>query len=227
MGDKKLKKFKKHGFDGLLVVIEGTDGSGKSTQVNMLKKHIQNKGFGCMLSEWKTSRLISDVITEAKEKNLLNATTFSLLYAADYADRLENTIIPALKAGNVVVLDRYIYTAYVRDSVRGHDINWVKNLYDYAPVPDLVFYLDMPVEKLLKRMIGTSGLDYFESGRDIGISTDIYNSFEIYQKRCLEEYKKLEHEYNFITLDGNLSKDKIHSQISEKIDELLDLGIVK
>lgn len=210
-----------HGYEGLLIVVEGTDGAGKSTQVKMLDKFIQNQGFGCMISEWKTSRLISEVINNAKERNLLNATTFSLLYAADYADRLENVIIPALKAGFVVLLDRYTYTAYVRDSVRGHDINWVKNLYDYAPKPDLVFYLKMPVDKLLKRMIGADGLDYFESGRDIGLSSDIYNSFEIYQTKCLAEYEKLEKEYNFITLDGTLSKEEIHKSIKSEVKKLL------
>ncbi len=210
-----------HGYEGLLIVVEGTDGAGKSTQVKMLDKFIQNQGFGCMISEWKTSRLISEVINNAKERNLLNATTFSLLYAADYADRLENVIIPALKAGFVVLLDRYTYTAYVRDSVRGHDINWVKNLYDYAPKPDLVFYLKMPVDKLLKRMIGADGLDYFESGRDIGLSSDIYNSFEIYQTKCLAEYEKLEKEYNFITLNGTLSKEEIHKSIKSEVKKLL------
>ena len=145
----KKNNFKKHGYDGLLIVVEGTDGSGKSTQVNLLKKYIENEGYGCMLSEWKTSRLISDVINEAKDKNLLNATTFSLLYAADYTDRLENEIIPALKAGFVVLMDRYIYTAYVRDSVRGHDIKWVKELYSFAPKPDLVFYLNVAPDILI------------------------------------------------------------------------------
>ncbi len=222
-----MSNYKKHGYDGLLIVIEGTDGSGKSTQVNMLKEYIENTGYACMLSEWKTSRLISDVINEAKERNLLNATTFSLLYAADYADRLENTIIPALQAGFIVVLDRYTYTAYVRDSVRGHDINWVKKLYDYAPTPDLVFYLKMPVDKLLKRMIGTGGLDYFESGRDIGISTDVYKSFEIYQTRCLEEYDKLKDEYNFISIDGDKSIDEVHAKIKKEVEKVLNLGIVK
>lgn len=210
-----------HGYEGLLIVVEGTDGAGKSTQVKMLDKFVQNQGFGCMISEWKTSRLISEVINNAKERNLLNATTYSLLYAADYADRLENVIIPALKAGFVVILDRYTYTAYVRDSVRGHDINWVKNLYDYAPKPDLVFYLKMPVDKLLKRMIGADGLDYFESGRDIGLSSDIYNSFEIYQTKCLAEYEKLEKEYDFITLDGTLSKEEIHKSIKSEVKKLL------
>ena len=192
-----------HGYDGLLIVIEGTDGSGRSSQVNLLSQYIKNKCYGCTVSQWKTSRLISGVINEAKEKNMLNTTTYSLLYAADYTDRLENEIIPALKAGFVVLMDRYIYTAYVRDSVRGHNIEWVKNLYEFAPEPDLVFYLNVPVDILIKRLIAKNGgLDYFEAGRDIGLSTDIYNSFEIYQKRCLLEYKKLIKEYNFIELDG-------------------------
>ena len=175
-----MNKSINHGFDGLLIVVEGTDGAGKSTHVNMLAQYIKDKCYGCTVSEWKTSRLISGVINEAKERNMLNTTTFSLLYAADYTDRLENEIIPALKAGFVVLMDRYIYTAYVRDSVRGHDINWVKNLYSFAPKPDLVFYLDVPVETLIKRLIAKNGaLDYFESGRDIGLSTDIYKSFEM------------------------------------------------
>ena len=178
-----MTKFKtKHGYEGLLIVIEGTDGSGKSTQLELLKKYLQAQSYGVMVSEWKTSRLIADVIDDAKERNLLNATTFSLLYAADFVDRLENQIIPALKSGFIVLLDRYYYTALARDVVRGQDIEWVKNLYDYAPEPDLVFYLDMPVDVLLKRIIGTTGLNYYESGRDIGFSTDFYKSFEIYQQ---------------------------------------------
>ena len=126
-----------------------------------------------------------------------------------------------------MLLDRYVYTAYVRDSVRGHDINWVKKLYEFAPEPDLVFYLKMPTDKLIKRLIASGGLDYFESGRDIGLSTDIYKSFEIYQKRCLDEYKKLEKEYNFIVLDGTKSKEEIHTSIKNKLKEVLDTGIVK
>ena len=223
-----MKKTKTHGYDGLLVVIEGTDGAGKSTQVNMLSDYIKNRGFGCTVSEWKTSRLISGVINDAKERNMLNTTTYSLLYAADYADRLESEIIPALKAGIVVLMDRYIYTAYVRDSVRGHDIKWIKELYSFAPQPDLVFYLNVPTQTLIKRLIAKNGvLDYFESGRDIGLSTDIYKSFEIYQKRCLEEYKELKEECNFITIDGEKPIEEIHSIIKARVQKLLDTGAVK
>ena len=217
-----------HGYDGLLIVIEGTDGSGKSTQVNLLSQYIIDRCYGCTVSEWKTSRLISGIINEAKEKNMLNTTTYSLLYAADYTDRLENEIIPALKAGFVVLMDRYIYTAYVRDSVRGHDINWVKNLYSFAPKPDLVFYLNVSPDILIKRLIAKNGaLDYFESGRDIGLSTDIYNSFEIYQKRCLDEYKKLIKEYHFIELEGTKSQDEIHQKIKNEVEKLLNSGEIK
>lgn len=217
----------KHGYDGLLIVIEGTDGSGKSTQIEKLKRWIEDQSYGAMVSEWKTSRFIADAIDEAKERNLLNATTFSLLYAADFADRLETTILPALKAGFVVLLDRYTYTAYARDVVRGHNPKWLEKLYDYAPEPDLVFYLNVPVEMLLKRIIGTTGLDYWESGRDIGLSSDFYKSFQIYQSKCLEEYQKMAEKYNFITIDGTLSVKDIHRTIISEVKSLLDTGALK
>ena len=222
-----MAQFKtKHGYEGLLVVIEGTDGSGKSTQLELLKKSIQAKSYGVMVSEWKTSRLIAGVIDDAKERNLLNATTYSLLYAADFADRLENTIIPALKSGFIVLLDRYYYTALARDVVRGQDIEWVKNLYDYAPEPDLIFYLDMPVDVLLKRIIGTTGLNYYESGRDVGFSTDFYKSFEIYQNKCLQQYEKMKSEYNFISIDGTKSVEEIHAIMNKEVQRILDSGVL-
>ena len=216
----------KHGYEGLLIVIEGTDGSGKSTQLELLKKYIQAQSYGVMVSEWKTSRLIANVIDDAKDRNLLNATTYSLLYAADFADRLENQIIPALKSGFIVLLDRYYYTALARDVVRGQDIEWVKNLYDYAPEPDLVFYLDMPVDVLLKRIIGTTGLDFYESGRDVGFSTDFYKSFEIYQNKCLEQYNWMKSEYNFKSIDGTLPIKTIHNIMSDEVQKILDSGIL-
>ena len=219
-----MVKYKsKHGYEGLLIVIEGTDGSGKSTQIGRLKRWIEDQSYGVMVSEWKTSKFIADAINDAKERNLLNATTFSLLYAADFADRLEQVIIPALKAGFVVILDRYVYTAYARDVVRGHNIDWLKNLYDYAPEPDMVFYLDVPVEILLKRIIGTTGLDYWESGRDIGLSNDFYTSFQIYQNKCIDEYHKMIKEYGFISLDGTLSEKEIHKKIISEVKNILEI----
>ncbi len=221
------KKYKtKSGYEGLLIVIEGTDGSGKSTQLELLKRSIQDKSYGVMVSEWKTSRLIAGVIDDAKDRNLLNATTYSLLYAADFADRLENQIIPALKSGFVVLLDRYYYTALARDVVRGQDIEWVKNLYEYAPEPDLVFYLDMPVDVLLKRIIGTTGLNYYESGRDVGFSTDFYKSFQIYQQKCLDEYNNMKSEYNFKSIDGTLSIEEIHKIMNDEVQKILDSGVL-
>lgn len=221
------KKYKtKNGYEGLLIVIEGTDGSGKSTQLELLKRSIQDKSYGVMVSEWKTSRLIANVIDDAKERNLLNATTYSLLYAADFADRLENQIIPALKSGFVVLLDRYYYTALARDVVRGQDIDWVKNLYDYAPEPDLIFYLDMPVDVLLKRIIGTTGLNYYESGRDVGFSTDFYKSFKIYQQKCLDEYNNMKSAYNFKSIDGTMSIGEIHKIMNDEVQKILDSGVL-
>ena len=217
---------KKHDYDGLLIVIEGTDGSGKSTQLELLKRAIQDQSYGVIVSEWKTSRLIANVIDDAKERNLLNATTYSLLYAADFADRLENKIIPALKSGFIVLLDRYYYTALARDVVRGQNMEWVKNLYEYAPDPDLIFYLDMPVDVLLKRIIGTTGLDFYESGRDVGFSTDFYKSFEIYQNKCLEQYNKMKDVYNFISIDGTKSINEIHTIMKSEVKKILNLGVV-
>ena len=206
----KAKFKKKHDYEGLLIVIEGTDGSGKSTQLELLKRALQDQSYGVIVSEWKTSRLIANVIDDAKERNLLNATTYSLLYAADFADRLENQIIPALKSGFVVLLDRYYYTALARDVVRGQDIEWVKNLYDYAPEPDLIFYLDMPVDILLKRIY----------------TTDFYKSFEIYQNKCLEQYNKMKQEYNFISIDGTKSVDEIHKVMKSEVQKILKSGIL-
>ena len=170
---------------------------------------------------------MSKAIDQAKEKNLLNAYTFSLLYASDFADRLEYIILPALKAGLVVLTDRYTFTAYARDVVRGVSPEWIRRLYDFAPEPDLVFYLKMPVESLLKRIIGTSGLDYYESGRDIGLSTDFYESFKIYQRKIFLEYSKMEREFDFETIDGTFSVDEIQNKMRKKVKYFLDEGIVR
>ena len=216
----------KHGYPGLLVVVEGTDASGRTIQIERLREWLTFESYGVMVSEWKTSKLMAGVIDQAKEKNLLNANTFSLLYASDFADRLENVIVPALKAGLIVLADRYTYTAYARDVVRGVSPHWVRKLYDFAPEPDLVFYLKMPVDALLRRIIATSGLDYYESGRDIGLSTDFYESFKLYQRRILAEYAKMTDENNFITVNGNKSINAIQLKIRSKVHDILQSGVI-
>lgn len=217
---------KKHEYPGLLIVVEGTDAAGKSTQIERLREWLAIESYGVMVSEWKTSKLMPGVIDQAKERNLLNANTFSLLYACDFTDRLERNIIPALKAGLIVLMDRYIYTGFARDVVRGVQPDWVRNVYNFAPQPDMVFYLEMPVKALLKRIIASTGLDYYESGRDIGLSTDFYESFKLYQTKILEEYSHMTEEFGFVGLDGNLPVPVIHNQIKEKIKELINSGAI-
>lgn len=216
----------KHGYPGLLIVIEGTDGAGRSAQTERLREWLAVESYGVVVSQWKTSKLMAKVIDTAKEKNLLNAYTFSLLYASDFADRLEKNIIPALQAGLIVLADRYTYTAFARDVVRGVSPKWARKLYDYAPEPDFVFYLKMPVETLLKRIISGSGLNYYESGRDIGLSTDFYESFKIYQRKIISEYSSMEKEFGFMTVDGTLKIDTIQNKLRAKVKDLLETGVL-
>ena len=217
----KLNKVK-HDYNGALVVIEGTDASGKSTQIDLLKRHLEGKGYGVVVSEWKSSELIASVIDDAKERNLFNANTFSLMYASDFAFRLENQVLPSLEAGFIVLMDRYTYTAYARDVVRGVKPAWVRKLYNYAPAPDMTFYIDIPVDTILKRIIASKNFDYYEAGRDIGLSTDFYDSFKMYQTKIMEEYAQMSKEYDFIKINGNDSIEDIHKVIKQNTMDLIN-----
>jgi dTMP kinase len=210
-----------HPYLGKLVVIEGTDGVGRSTQAQMLQHWLEVEGYGVVATEWKSSELVSPVIDKAKSKNALNTITFSLLYATDLADRLHNIIIPALKAGLTVIADRYFYTALARDVVRGADPAWVRKLYGFAIEPDLVIYLQMPLELLLRRIITTrGGLDFYESGRDIGMSTDLYQSFKLYQSQILEEYEHMAEEFNFKVFSSEEPADVVQKQLRAVLERL-------
>lgn len=211
-----------HPYPGKLIVIEGTDGVGRSTQAELLKNWLAVEGYGAILTEWKSSELIFRVIDKAKSKNALNTITFSLLYATDLADRLHNLIIPALRAGLVVIADRYYYTAFARDVVRGADPAWVRKLYGFAVEPDLIFYLKMPLESLLRRIITTrGGLDFYESGRDIGMSTDLYQSFKLYQSQILFEYEHMVGEYNFRVVNAGDPIDVVQKGLRSAVRSLL------
>jgi dTMP kinase len=212
-----------HPYPGKLVVIEGTDGVGRSTHAALLQHWLEVEGYGVVLTEWKSSELISRVIDKAKSKNALNTITFSLLYATDLADRQAHSILPALKAGLTVITDRYYYTAFARDVVRGADPAWVRKLYGFALEPDLVFYLKMPLEALLRRIITTrGGLDFYESGRDIGMSTDLYQSFKLYQSKILTEYERMVEEYNFKVIAADEDIDAVQKTLRSMVSELLN-----
>lgn len=211
-------------YPGKLIVIEGTDGVGRTTHAELLKKWLEIEGYGVAVSEWKSSNLIAQAIDKAKSKNALNTITFSLLYATDLADRLNKEIIPALKAGFFVIVDRYYYTAFARDIVRGADPNWVKKIYNFAPEPDLIFYLRMNLDDLLKRIIkARGGLDFYESGRDIGMSTDLYQSFKLYQSKVLGEYERMIVEANFNVIDAGDSIEAVQKELRKVVKPILKL----
>ncbi len=207
---------------GKLIVLEGTDGVGRSTHCELLQNWLAVEGHGVTRTEWKSSQLISKVIDKAKDKNALNTITFSLLYATDLAERLNNIILPALQAGLIVIADRYYYTAFARDVVRGADPAWVRKLYGFAVEPDLVFYLKVPLEPLLRRIITTrGGLDFYESGRDIGMSTDLYQSFKLYQSQIVYEYERMAEEYDFHMINSSDPIDQVQKSLRKEIGKLV------
>ena len=183
------------GYPGKIIAIEGTDGVGRSTQIAMLREWLEVQGYGVIETGWTRSELMQPTIELAKASNTLNKLTFVLLYATDFADRLEKEIIPALKAGFIVLSDRYIYTAMARAGVRGVDKTWIRNLYGFAIAPHLIFYLKIDEKTLIKRVLQSRGMDYWESGMDLKLGDDIYESFRAYQRSLLKEYSSMAEEY--------------------------------
>lgn len=201
---------KKHDYPGKLFIVEGIDGSGKSTQIALLKKWLESQGLSVFFTEWNSSDLVKETTREGKKKNLLTPTTFSLLHAADFADRLNYQIIPPLKAGMIVLADRYAYTAFARDVVRGVNPEWVRNLYGFAVKPDISFYFDVPIQVACERILGgRSQIKFHEAGMDLGLSSDTKDSFRIFQSKILDEYKKMIGEFLFTPLDAT---QEIHEQ---------------
>jgi len=201
---------KKHEYPGKLIIVEGIDGSGKSTQIALLKKWLDSQGFSVFFTEWNSSDLVKETTRESKKKNLLTPTTFSLLHATDFADRLNYQIIPPLKAGMIVLADRYAYTAFARDVVRGVSPVWVRNLYSFAVKPDLAFYFDVPIQIACDRILsGRAELKFHEAGMDLGLAGDPRDSFRIFQSRILEQYKSMIDEFSLTPIDATL---EIHDQ---------------
>jgi len=207
---------------GKLIVVEGADGSGRSTQIAMLVEGLEGSGHATVQVGLKRSTLVSEELDRAQEGNILSRTTLSLFYATDFADQLENIILPALKAGFIVLADRYIYTLMARDMVRGMDEAWLKNVYGIALEPDAVFYLNVPPEELVQRNFAKNmALDYWESGMDIGLSRDMFDSFMQYQRAVEKTFRHLQTTYGFTILDGMRSPDAIHMELRKKTSAVL------
>ncbi len=192
-----------HPFPGKLFVVEGIDGSGKTTQLGLLEKWLSAAGHPVFVTEWNSSPLVKAATKAGKKKNALTPTTFSLLHATDFADRLTYKIVPPLKAGMIVLADRYAYTAFARDVARGVDRQWVRDLYGFAVRPDVAFYFHVPVEVALERLVARRmKLKYYESGMDLGLSSDPAESFRTFQGRVLTEYDQIAPEYGLEVIDG-------------------------
>lgn len=209
-------------LQGRLIVVEGADGSGRSTQIARLVDWLETGGHPTVQVGLKRSSLVSKELEQAQEGNILSRTTLSLFYATDFADQLENMILPALKAGFIVLADRYIHTLMARDLVRGMDDKWLKNLYGIALVPDAVFYLSVEPEELVQRNLSKSAtLDYWESGMDLGLSRDMFDSFLKYQTAMAGAFLKLKKDYEFDTVDANRSVNSVTKELRKKIGALL------
>lgn len=207
---------------GTLIVIEGADGSGRSTQIDLLRDWLEGHGYATVPVGLKRSMLVGGALEEAKQGNILSPTTLSLFYATDFADQLENVMIPALRAGFVVLADRYIYTLMARDIVRGADRDWIRAVYGIALVPDAVFYLNVSPKTLAERNFKKSGmLDYWESGMDIQRSGDMYECFIRYQRKIQKEFQLMQKFYGFETLNGNRSSQTISRELMAKIEMML------
>jgi dTMP kinase len=207
---------------GKLFIVEGIDGSGKSTQLDLLSKWLIGQGYCVAFSEWNSSPLVKATTKVGKKKQMLTPTSFSLIHAADLADRLERQILPPLKAGAIVLADRYIYTAFGRDVARGVPSKWVRQVYGFAVIPTVAFYFRVPLEESLRRILaGRPKLKYYEAGLDAGLSEDPYESFALFQGRILEEYDKMVDEFGLTIIDATLPLVKQQEIVREIIKPLL------
>ncbi|MEC7882780.1 MAG: thymidylate kinase [Verrucomicrobiota bacterium] len=228
---KLTKKFFGHNLPGVkaqeltgkLIVIEGADGSGRSTQIKLLVDWLEAKGYATTQVGLKRSNLASEELDRAKNGNILNRTTLSLFYATDFTDQLENIIIPSLRAGFVVLADRYIYTLMARDLVRGLDDKWVRNLYSIALKPDAVFYLKLSPEKLIQRnFMKNHTLDYWESGMDLGLSKDMFDSFVQYQQLLSNKFDVMRKSFDFTIVDSDQSVEDLNRELRSHTKKIIN-----
>lgn len=219
------KTFAELGFPGRLIAVEGLDGSGKSTQIYLFKRWLELQGLKVFFSEWNSSDLVKSATSKGKKRELLSPSTFSLIHATDFADRYERQLVPLLRAGYLVLCDRYIFTAFARDTVRGCPPEWVRGIYNFAALPDLTFFFKADLEVSLNRILdGRPQLKYFEAGMDLHLSNDPYDSFRIFQGRILEQYLAMSTEFNFLLMDANQPIEAQQSIVRELIAAKIDLS---
>ena len=209
---------------GWLIVIEGTDGVGRTTHVNLLRSYLERLGYAVAETGFNRSDLAGRGISRAKQGNTLGSNAFNLFYATDFADRLEQQIVPALRSGFVMITDRYLYSLIARAIVRGADPDWIKKVFAFALRPDAVFYLRIDVPELVPRVLASGGFDYWESGMDLPMGEDLYESFIRYQKRVIEELDALAREYDFHTIDATRPADEISEELFAHVSRLLQGG---
>jgi dTMP kinase len=221
-GNDGIPYLKETEMKGRLVVIEGPDASGRSTQIGNLIIHLEASGHAVLNTGLRRSDLIAPGLLEAKRNFAIGKKTLSLFYAADFADQLENKIVPALRAGYIVLADRYIFTLIARDSVRGISRTWSHNLFGFAIIPDLVYYLNVNPTTLVHRVFAkNSSLDYYESGADMGLSEDMFESFLKYQAMLGKEFSRMQKKYGLVPIDGNRNPEEIHRDLRARIDKFL------
>lgn len=220
-----MQKFADLGYPGRLIAVEGLDGSGKSTQIFLLKRWLEMQGLKVFFSEWNSSALVKSATSKGKKQNLLTPTTFSLIHATDFADRYERQLVPLLKAGYIVLCDRYIFTAYARDVVRGCPPEWVRGVYNFAALPDLTFFFKASLDVSLSRILeNRPTLKHHEAGMDLNLSPDPYESFRIFQGRIFEQYLSLSTEFGFLVMDANQRIEEQQGLVRRLVSTHIDLG---
>ena len=231
-----MKRFESYGvglpgvelsdLSGWLVVIEGTDGVGRTTHVDRLRAHLERLGYAVAETGLTRSDLASRGIRRAKQGNTLGSNAYNLFYATDFADRLEHQIIPALRSGFVMLTDRYVYSLIARAIVRGADPDWIKQVYSFSLKPDATFYLRIDVDDLVPRVLHQGGFDYWESGMDLPMGEDFYDSFINYQGRVISELDHLAQEYEFDTIDARRPVDEIAAYLAERVSAMIEAAEV-
>jgi len=213
---------KKFEVKGKLIVVEGIDGSGKSTQIHLLRRWLISEGLPVFMTEWNSSEIVKEITSKGKKKARLTPTTFSILHATDFADRYERNIFPLLRAGYVVLADRYVYTAYARDVVRGCSPTWIRNVYSFALKPNIVFYFRVPVDTAIERiMVGRPKLKYYEAGMDLDLSNDPYDSYRIFQSRIIDQYESMVQSEGFTVIDGTSGIEEQQQLVRNRVNKIL------